>query len=293
MPEPPEEREPSDAKNHNPDSSHPTRLKIWEEVERRFEHPPSSFTDRIENEVDRRLKRQLRQYYLAATVLVGLIGWILHEFHKTTVSAAFLAARDTTASMLASNEAVKNAQQISLMRTQAQSHSDQIPNLMESAQADYKIFADRLAQIKQQDNEATKNAQTIALLRAQAQLHSDRISNLTESVQADYTVLTDRFAQIKQQDNVILIDDLSKLFVVETVTALVDGTTIVLKYDPIPQTVRVAWAGQQSYPPARWKGSHIEGHSIVFTNLGNLSLSNMVDRYGLTVSYVRASKTDR
>jgi hypothetical protein len=54
---------------------------------------------------------------------------------------------------------------------------------------------------------------------------------------ADAEVFKSRLAAISQQDNVLLADDFASLYVTEFVTNY-DGGRILLKYDPIPQTIR-------------------------------------------------------
>ncbi len=145
------------------------------------------------------------------------------------------------------------------------------------------------------EKRVTEARDRIMKLDTDVQDRSLRVSNLTESVQANYTVFANRLAQIKQQDNIILMDDLPKVFVIETVTALVNGTTIVLEHDPIPQTVILS-ISSPLLPLPYWRGSRLEGRTIDFTNnlsVNPYSLTNALTHHTLTVEYVRASKTDR
>lgn len=80
---------------------------------------------------------------------------------------------------------------------------------------------------------AVLNVETNALLKQQA------LNQLVDSAMEKQQAFTNRLNEIKQQDNVVLAEDLSKLFVVQIVTNLVDGNKIVLNYEPIPHTVRV------------------------------------------------------
>ena len=73
------------------------------------------------------------------------------------------------------------------------------------------------------------------------------VRNALAFVNENQRVFTNRLNEIKQQDNVVLVDDLSKLFVIQTVTNLVDGNKIVLDYEPIPHTVRVTFQTAQLF----------------------------------------------
>ena len=74
----------------------------------------------------------------------------------------------------------------------------------------------------------------------------------------------------------MLTDDISKLFVVEIVTNLVDGNKIVLKYEPVPQTVIIKMADGANiipyipFPSERDDLANIDGHTITIKTNGEL-----------------------
>ena len=113
------------------------------------------------------------------------------------------------------------------------------------------------------------------------------ISNILVSVVSNQQAFTNRLNEIKQQDNVVLTEDLSKLFVVQTVTNLVDGKKIVLDYEPIPHTVGFTFQSGQFFYDVKQLG-RLEGSTIVLNSAG---LSNFPDlaTKGFAVVYVRKS----
>jgi|HubBroStandDraft_5_1064220.scaffolds.fasta_scaffold156586_1 hypothetical protein len=63
-----------------PNLSEPTKTEIWQEVERRFEHPPAEFIKLIEDEVEERVAGREKHYKSMGTlfvVLLTLIGAVL------------------------------------------------------------------------------------------------------------------------------------------------------------------------------------------------------------------------
>jgi len=88
---------------------------------------------------------------------------------------------------------------------------------------------DRIIAIKSEAEDANRNLNSVSI----------SASNSLASISTQQQEFTNRLNQIKQQDNVVLVGDIQKLFIVETVTNLVDGNKIILKYEPIPQTVRI------------------------------------------------------
>jgi hypothetical protein len=116
------------------------------------------------------------------------------------------------------------------------------------------------------------------------------VSNILESVSANQQAFTNRLNEIKQQDNVVLDGDLSKLFVVQTITNLVDGNKIVLDYEPIPETVRLTFLHAQLYYDLKFFGD-VDGNKIVFNAEGMRNFSTLPTNaaYRLKILYVRKS----
>ena len=115
------------------------------------------------------------------------------------------------------------------------------------------------------------------------------VRNALAFVNENQRVFTNRLNEIKQQDNVVLVDDLSKLFVIQTVTNLVDGNKIVLDYEPIPHTVRVTFQTAQLFYNVKQLG-HLEGTTITLNPAGLLNFSQMAtNATGFAVVNVRKS----
>jgi hypothetical protein len=94
------------------------------------------------------------------------------------------------------------------------------------------------------EKEVIKARDKIITIEAEAEKANGLVADIQKSMIANQMNFTNRLSEIKQQDSVLLDDDLSKMFMAEPVTNLVDGKKIVMKFDPIPQTVRVIL-----YPP--------------------------------------------
>ena len=60
--------------------------------------------------------------------------------------------------------------------------------------------------------------------------------------------------------------DLSKLFVVQLVTNVIGGNTIILDYDPIPETVKIRFFQSSAELWVRRFGGQVRGRTLTFTN---------------------------
>ena len=118
---------------------------------------------------------------------------------------------------------------------------------------------------------------------------SAAVSNILVSVSANQQAFTNRLNEIKQQDNVVLSDDISKLFVIQTITNVNEldnnGLKISLDYEPIPQTVRIFY----NETPQRFGLSpgYFDGKTIVFTNKGLRFTGGSIK--SLQIEYIRKS----
>lgn len=115
---------------------------------------------------------------------------------------------------------------------------------------------------------------------------SAAVSNIVASVNANQQAFTNRLKEIKQQDNVVLADDLPKLFVIQTVTNLVDGQKIILDYEPIPHTVGLVFWGSPLKASVDRFG-HLEDRTIVLNAEGLRGFSTPSNT--MQIEYIRKS----
>ena len=151
-----------------------------------------------------------------------------------------------------------------------------------------KTVADQLS-----ENEVIKAKDRILTIQSIAEGVNQNLNDISASMATNQQIFMQRLNQIKQQDNVVLVDDFSKMFVVKTVSNLVDGKKIVLDYEPIPQTVNEVYV--QNSGSASLMSYVVEGNTIVFTN--NLlmnnnryrNLTNSIAHGQLRIGYTRKS----
>ena len=137
------------------------------------------------------------------------------------------------------------------------------------------------------EKEVVKARDRIMAINSAAEDMNHNLIGILSSMNTNQWQFMNRLNEIKQQDNVVLTEDLSKLFVVQTVTNLVDGKKIVLDYEPIPHTVGFTFQSGQFFYDVKQLG-RLEGSTIVLNSAG---LSNFPDlaTKGFAVVYVRKS----
>jgi hypothetical protein len=140
---------------------------------------------------------------------------------------------------------------------------------------------DRIMEIKSSVETANQNVNAASTM----------VSNILNSVTDNQQAFTNRLNEIKQQDNVVLSDDISKLFVVQTVTNLneIDASRkISLDYEPIPQTFNI-FMNEGRLQIGNWRIlGYIDKNTFIITN----NTAHMTSAGGvkfLQIEYVRKS----
>jgi hypothetical protein len=136
---------------------------------------------------------------------------------------------------------------------------------------------DRIMEIKASAEAVNQNLNVV----------SATVSNVLASVNVNQQTFTNRLNEIKQQDNVVLMGDLSKLFVIQTVTNLTDWNKIILDYEPIPHTLTFTFNKAQHPIDLNFYG-HIEGRAFVLNSNQVSSLSYLATN-DLKLEYIRKS----
>ena len=142
------------------------------------------------------------------------------------------------------------------------------------------------------EKEVVKARDRIMAINSAAEDMNHNLIAISSSMNTNQQHFMERLGQIKKQDNLVLMDDFSSFFVLQSVTNLINGQKIVMDYDAIPQTVRIVIG-----TPANWSiiyvnGFYMEGNNIVVTNNAYLNTINSIitnSQYPLSVEYVRKS----
>jgi hypothetical protein len=125
-----------------------TKATIRSEVEEFLKDPPTSFTQRIEAEVERRVEQRLKNYRVlarvitAALVVIVFVGW----------DASLDRITRTVENQLAEQEVVKAAKRILEIRVAVESAATNTSESLALVKANETAFLNRLAGIKGEDN---------------------------------------------------------------------------------------------------------------------------------------------
>ena len=213
------------------------RLEIRDEVERRFNVPPASFLERIENEVEKRVE-QREKFFEQREKLYWIFGGVI-----MALIAGFVGFK------LA-----------------------EIPKIVEE-----KLAVEKVIEAKDK----------IMAIKSAIEKTNLYVNSISESMNTNQQWFMERLNQIKQQDNVVLVNDLSKLFVVQAVTNLVDGNKIILDCEPIPDTVRWTFPQAQLYYDVKMFGD-LEDKMVTLNSEGKRQIPNLTTN-GLKILYIRKS----
>jgi hypothetical protein len=169
------------------------KLAIRDEVEKRFDAPTAAFIKLVEEEVEKRVKRQEKFYgrfIFLCLVLTGAFGYALwkdeipNAVQKALVSEGALAAQQQITNIL-SDVQLKNSklnQQFDIAKLQADDFSTNLNGLLASS----KLTADTI---------------------------ESNLNDLPNSVNTNLFVpIRSRLMQLKRQDNVLLMNDIANLF---------------------------------------------------------------------------------
>ena len=135
------------------------------------------------------------------------------------------------------------------------------------------------------EKEVVKARDRIMSINSAAEDVNRNLTSISSSMNTNQQQFLERLNQIKQQDDVLLTGDLSKLFIIQIVTNLVNGK-IILDYQPIPQTIKIIIHPAYFFP-LDLVGS-LEGNTIVFSKTG-LGLTNQTPNGVIKVEYMRKS----
>ena len=134
------------------------------------------------------------------------------------------------------------------------------------------------------EKEVVKAKDRIMAINSAAEEMNRNLAVISTSMNTNQQLFMERLNQIKQQDDVVLKDDISKLFVVQTVTNLIDGNKIILDYEPIPHTIGWILQGQDvPYRITLDTFGHLEGKTIVVCSDG---FSTRITK-GVKVEYIK------
>ena len=120
------------------------------------------------------------------------------------------------------------------------------------------------------EKEVVKTKDRIMAINSAAEELNRNLNTISASMNTNQQWFMERLNQIKQQDNVVFVEDVSKLFVTEIVTNFYDGgRKIILRYEPIPQTVRLFGFNDDRRNQILLtldNNAFIEGNTIILTN---------------------------
>ena len=138
------------------------------------------------------------------------------------------------------------------------------------------------------EKEVVKARDRIMAINSAAEDINLNLIAISSSMNTNQREFLERLNQIKKQDNVVLAEDISKLFVVETATNFYGGRKIVLNHEPIPQTVRLLVGENYILVPLDQTGGYFEGNTISFsTNCHFFEPQSAIK--SMRIEYVRKS----
>jgi hypothetical protein len=138
------------------------------------------------------------------------------------------------------------------------------------------------------ENEVVKARDRIIAINSAAEDMNRNLIAISTSMNTNQQFFMERLNQIKQQDNVVLVDDLQKMFIIQSMTNY-DGRKIVLDYEPIPHTVRIRFRIEPAYAIRIDSFARLEGSTIIFTNEALGAWTNEFTSGAAQVEYVRKS----
>jgi hypothetical protein len=266
----------------NPDSNNaPTddsvRLEIRDEVDKRFDNPPASFIRLVEDEVQRRIKRQEWFYARIIGLFFIAVAAFVFTFWHIELSE------------------IPKAVQHSLESEGALAAQKQITNILAVVTDESVKLSQAGAYIRSQQADFVTNLESLkASSQYAANVLQSNLNEIPNSLDTNLLVpLRNRFAELKGQENILTINDLHDIFGHQTLIAPLKEQRIFLNDKPIPETVKISWASNTNVP-ARW--FYLDGiaywdgtNNIIFTNTPR-SLQQAIDRnqnYIITIEYVR------
>jgi cell division protein FtsL len=143
----------AESKEPEPKLSEPTRIEIWKEVERRFEHPPAEFLKTIENEVEKRVVARVKQYRTLAWVVGTAIVIFATVFWKVSLSEV----RKEIERLLSETEASKAKDRIVALRSNAEEQGRSLDRILDTAKNQEIDFTSLLTRIKATNNIVLKD----------------------------------------------------------------------------------------------------------------------------------------
>jgi cell division protein FtsL len=143
----------AESKEPEPKLSEPTRIEIWKEVERRFEHPPAEFLKTIENEVEKRVVARVKQYRTLAWVVGTAIVIFATVFWKVSLSEV----RNEIERLLSETEASKAKDRIVALRSNAEEQGRSLDRILDTAKNQEIDFTSLLTRIKATNNIVLKD----------------------------------------------------------------------------------------------------------------------------------------
>ena len=195
--------------------------------------------------------------------------------------------REAVEKQLAEKEVVKARDRIMAIKSASEDVNRNLNDISTSTSTNYQLFMKNFNDFTQQSKEAAQAMDKITTMKSTAEDVSRNLNDLLALISTNRQLFMERLNQLRQQDKVLLADDLTNLFVFQTVTNLADGQKIVLDYDPIPQTIRIYFSNNRRRLDLL---GYLEGNTIVFTNKGMWQDATNQFRYQrLNVEYVRKS----
>ena len=233
--------------------------------------------EKVEAEVEKRIRKQEKWYWIIILVIVTAITAFVITFWKVTIP-----------------DAVDKA----LTSASALSTQGKLTNILSSAQETSAKISVAFNSVKAQADDANRSlGEFVGSTKAIAEEVKSNLTLIPTLIDTNiYTPLGARLEQLKQQDNIVLIDDIQKLFVRELVTNLVDESSMVLSYEPIPSTVKIYAFVQNPGSGAITRYfllenyGYCQGRSVYFTNKPPTLVSQVlshVQNGGVNVEYVR------
>ncbi len=128
---------------------------------------------------------------------------------------------------------------------------------------------------------------SILAIKSQVETAATNVVNSLAVVKANEEMFLNRLAGLKGQDNVVLKNDLSKLFVNQTIKNPKDWRKVVLDYEPIPQTVRIV-TPRTILSSSKYGHFRVEGNAIIFPTDQLSGFTNEVTGT-VEIEYVRKS----
>jgi hypothetical protein len=124
------------------------KLAIGAEVERRLDHPPASLAKFIDDEVEKRVKMRVRQYWTLITAIIIVLGGAFNFLRNQTIAEA----RQEATRQLAGTTAVEAGKRIITLAADIEQKSQRVNRLVDDIATNRDESLQRLEQLRLKDS---------------------------------------------------------------------------------------------------------------------------------------------